>query len=104
MKNTENEIFDHLMKVLVQRGLTLRDCFDQIDEDQNGFIEVDEFHDMLERMGFTITQEQVYKLMMSLDENFDGRIAYHELRHHIEKIGFSIADLEERDDRRPTVN
>lgn len=54
--NTQNEIFDHLMKVLLQRGLTLMDCFDQIDDDKNGYIEVDEFHDMLERMGFTITQ------------------------------------------------
>lgn len=60
MKNTQNEIFDHLIKVLMQRGLTLEDCFEQIDEDKNGYIEVDEFHDMLERMGFTITQDQVY--------------------------------------------
>ena len=57
MKNTQNEIFDHLIKVLLQRGLTLQDCFDQIDEDKNGYIEVDEFHDMLERMGFTITRQ-----------------------------------------------
>ena len=28
MKNTQNEIFDHLIKVLIQRGLTLHDCFD----------------------------------------------------------------------------
>lgn len=41
--------------------------------------------------------------MMSLEENFDGKISYHELRAHIEKIGFNIADLEERDDRRPTT-
>lgn len=55
IKNTQNEIFDHLIKVLIQRGLTLQDCFDQLDEDQNGYIEIDEFHSMLERMGFTIS-------------------------------------------------
>ena len=60
MKNTQNEIFDHLIKILLQRGLTLQDCFEQIDEDKNGYIEVDEFHDMLERMGFTISPQQVY--------------------------------------------
>lgn len=27
-RNTQNEIFDHLIKVLMQRGLTLQDCFD----------------------------------------------------------------------------
>lgn len=76
MKNTQNEIFDHLIKVLLQKGLTLQDCFDQIDDDKNGYIEVDEFHGMLERMGFTITEEQVYQIMVSLDDNFDGKLSY----------------------------
>ena len=58
---------------------------------------------MLERMGFTINQNQVYQLMMSLDENFDGKLSYSELRQHIDKLGFNIAELEERDDKWPTV-
>ena len=87
----------------MQRGLTLQDCFDQIDEDKNGYIEVDEFHDMLERMGFTINQNQVYQLMMSLDENFDGKLSYQELRAHIDKLGFNIANLEDRDDKWPVA-
>lgn len=41
---TQFDIFDHLLKVLRQKGLTLEDMFDQIDMDKNGFIEVDEFH------------------------------------------------------------
>jgi len=53
----QNEIFDHLIKVLKQRGLTLHQVFEEIDDDRNNYIEVDEFHDMLERMGFTIQQE-----------------------------------------------
>jgi Ca2+-binding EF-hand superfamily protein len=32
--------------------------------------------------------------MSRLDENFDGRISYHELRDHIEKLGFDIGSLE----------
>lgn len=90
----QNEIFDHLMKVLRQRGLTLQQVFEQIDDDKNNYIEVDEFHDMLERMGFTITQEQVYDLMRIMDDNFDGRISYAELRQHIESLGFDIAKIE----------
>jgi Ca2+-binding EF-hand superfamily protein len=35
--------------------MTLEELFEQIDTDQNNFIEVEEFHDILERMGFTIT-------------------------------------------------
>jgi Ca2+-binding EF-hand superfamily protein len=43
---------------------------------------------MLERMGFTISQLQVYQLILSMDENFDGRLSYHELKHHINALGF----------------
>lgn len=97
-RNTQNEIFDHLIKVLMQRGLTLQDCFDQIDEDKNGYIEVDEFHNMLERMGFTISQEQVYELLCRMDDNFDGKISYGELRDYIDSLGFDMKSLEERGD------
>jgi len=41
-------------------------------------------------MGFTITEGQVLELMRSMDENFDGRISYNELRAHIMKLGFEI--------------
>ena len=94
--HTMNEIFDHLIKVLKQKGLTLLDCFDQIDDDKNGYIEVDEFHNMLESMGFTITQAQVYEIMMRMDDNFDGKISYSELKHYIESLGFNMAEFEAR--------
>jgi len=29
-----------------------------------------------------------------MDENFDGRISYAEMREHFEKLGFSAAELE----------
>lgn len=45
-------------------------------------------------MGFTITITQVNDLMSRLDENFDGRVSYIELRRHIEKLGFDISGLE----------
>lgn len=96
-KNTQNEIFDHLIKVLQQRGLTLQDVFEEIDVDKNNYIDLEEFHNLLERMGFTITQSQVHDLMSRLDENFDGRISYEELRQHIEKLGFDIGALENED-------
>ena len=41
--------------------------------------------------------------MMSLDENFDGKLSYSELRAHIDSLGFDIAELEERDDKWPTL-
>jgi Ca2+-binding EF-hand superfamily protein len=87
---TQYDIFDHLLKVLKQKGLTLEEMFDQIDLDKNQFIEVDEFHQTLECMGFLITEEQVFELMRQMDENFDGRISYTEMRQHIFKLGFQL--------------
>jgi Ca2+-binding EF-hand superfamily protein len=57
---TTYEIFEHLLKVLKRRNITLEEMFDQIDIDKNQFIEVDEFHETLECMGFVITEEQVF--------------------------------------------
>jgi hypothetical protein len=68
--------------------------FDQIDNDKNMFIELDEFHELLEVMGFTITKEQTLELMQRMDDNFDGRISYSELKAHIESLGFDVAELE----------
>jgi len=41
-------------------------------------------------MGFLITEEQVFELMRQMDDNFDGRISYKELRQHILRLGFSL--------------
>ena len=87
---THNDIFDHLLKMLKQKGLTLEEMFDQIDLDKNQFIEVDEFHQTLECMGFLITEEQVFELMRQMDDNFDGRISYNELKQHILSIGLPL--------------
>ena len=48
------EIFEHLITVLKAKGKTLLEVFDI---DQSGFIDVDEFNERLQSMGFTITQE-----------------------------------------------
>ena len=87
---TQYDIFDHLLKVLKNKGLTLEEMFDQIDLDKNQFIEVDEFHQILESMGFPISEEQVFELMRQMDDNFDGRISYNELKQHILKLGFNL--------------
>ena len=76
--------------MLRQKGLSLEEMFDQIDLDKNQFIEVDEFHQTLECMGFLITEEQVFELMRQMDDNFDGRISYNELKQHILSLGFQV--------------
>ena len=34
-----------------------------------------------------------------MDENFDGKLSYHELKQHINKLGFDIDSLEDRLDK-----
>ena len=85
------EIFDHIIKVLKQKNLTLAEVFDQIDTNKNGFLEVDEFSNLLERLGFTISEQQVFEILRQMDENFDGRISYNELAHHVNKLGFQLS-------------
>lgn len=51
---------------------------------------------MLERMGFTIKYEQVLELVGQMDENFDGRISYHEMRDYLASLGFDIDELENK--------
>jgi len=56
-RTMQNEIFDHLIKVLRQKNITLLQVFEEIDDDRNGYIETNELHDLLERVGFTINEE-----------------------------------------------
>ena len=59
--------------------------------DQNGYIECDEFQNLLERLGFTVSEAHIYEILRQMDENFDGRISYKELRDHIKSLGFTLA-------------
>ncbi len=82
-----------MIKTLKQRGLNLQQAFEQIDTDGNNFIETVEFHDLLERLGFSISLNEVTELMKTMDENFDGKISYTELKEHIQKLGFDVEDI-----------
>ena len=80
-----NPVLKDVAAALGDKGKVIK-----IDVDKNQFIEVDEFHQTLECMGFMITEEQVFELMRQMDENFDGRISYNELKAHILRLGFSL--------------
>ena len=49
---------------------------------------------MLENMGFTISEEQVFELVKTMDENTDGRISYHEMRDYLLSLGFELNEIE----------
>ena len=41
--------------------------------------------------------------MCDLDDNFDGKLAYSELRQHIDNLGFNITELEDREKLNPIL-
>ena len=43
----------------MQRGINFEKLFEQIDPDKIGFVDVEEFHDILEWMGLTITKSKM---------------------------------------------
>lgn len=75
--------------MLKQKNLSLAEAFSQIDMNQNGFIDVEEFQNMLQRFGYTISEEQVYEMMRRIDDNFDGKISYRELSEQVRKLGLA---------------
>lgn len=50
---------------------------------------------MLQSMGFTISGEQVFNLVRLIDENFDGKISYQEMRDHLQNtLNYDVEELE----------
>ena len=88
--NMHFEIFDHIVKIIHQKQLTLREVFDQIDLNKNGVIELEEFKSMLERLGFAVTEEDLLSIFREMDENFDGSISYKELARYILSLGIKM--------------
>lgn len=43
---------------------------------------------MIERMGFTMSQEQVFELLKAVDENFESKISYEKIEKHMLKLGY----------------
>ena len=56
----------------------LRDVFDAIDTDKNGYIDRWEIGEVAEVLGFPLSEKELIKAFEALDENGDGRISFEE--------------------------
>jgi Ca2+-binding EF-hand superfamily protein len=45
-------------------------------------------------MGFPVPKGQVLDLLRSMDENFDGKISYKEMKLYLASVGFDVEKLE----------
>ena len=52
--------------------------FYEVDEDLSGFIEADELHHAIARLGYKMTPTDCEEVLEKIDENSDGRVSLHE--------------------------
>eukprot|EP00825_Cyclidium_porcatum_P014726 TRINITY_DN17_c0_g1_i8.p1 TRINITY_DN17_c0_g1~~TRINITY_DN17_c0_g1_i8.p1 ORF type:complete len:284 (+),score=70.10 TRINITY_DN17_c0_g1_i8:154-1005(+) len=57
---------------------SLQDAFEAIDRDENGFITIDEFKEILNDYGFFVNQIDLQNLVDRFDQDKDGKVSYGE--------------------------
>ncbi|CAK5032452.1 unnamed protein product [Aphanomyces euteiches] len=76
------ELHKHVLRLIEKAkgeyNLSLKDIFEEIDEDGNGVISRHELQDALQSMGIPVTQAQIKFLVDEYDTNGDGKIEYKE--------------------------
>ena len=73
----------------VAAGTSLEDSFKKFDEDNSGFISLDEFEQGLAKLDVGLSRAQLYEFMRSIDANFDGTVSYLEFCQRF-KYTFSV--------------
>jgi len=80
-----DEIFSSLLTVMKERNLTLMEIFMQLDSNQNGYINIDEFVSLLRTIGYLISEQKAYDLFKKEIPGFDGKISYKTLNLRIKE-------------------
>lgn len=57
---------------------SLHDAFEAIDKDENGFITIDEFKEILNDYGFFVNQIDLKNLVDRFDQDKDGKVSFGE--------------------------
>ena len=90
------EVFSSILAVLKERHLTLLEVFEQLDVNQNGYISLEEFVNLLQTIGYVITEAKAGDLFRKEEPNFDGKISYMTLCKHLKsvssKYGLTLSD------------
>lgn len=56
----------------------LRQAFQNIDKDNNGYISKKEFKELMKSMGEDLSRSELKEVMAEADNNDDGKISYEE--------------------------
>ena len=71
--------------------MNMKKAYAQFDTNDDGIIQFQEFIEMIRKLDSSITDEQAYDLMRSMDVNDDAHIDYNEFT---EKFSFDKANAE----------
>ncbi len=66
------------LKIKFQAKRSLQKEFRAIDDDKNGKVSIEEFHNFLSRMGLETSREELQKLFSRFDKSLDGEVDYSE--------------------------
>lgn len=62
---------------------SIHDAFNALDLNENGFITLDEFKDVLENYGIFATKNELVGLVKRYDKNMDGKVSYSEFMNEM---------------------
>ena len=70
----EDDVIERLRVVIATSTKSLREIFDEFDEDGNGFITQVEFRNAIRRLGLGVTSREIDQVLFRIDTNGDGKV------------------------------
>lgn len=74
----ESNVLERLRIIIATSTKSLKEIFDEFDEDGNGYVTLVEFRNAIRKLGLGITSREIDQLMARIDTNGDGKIDYYE--------------------------
>lgn len=81
-------LFEYMANILNSMERSLSYLFNELDEDGSGLLDKAEFEVFLEKIGYSLTNEEVDTLLHAIDDNFDGTLSFKELQSKLIKFGY----------------
>ena len=95
---TMEDIFESLHTFLNEKNLTLVDVFEQSDLSSKGFLNLEEFTNLLQKTGIMLNEARLETVFTGIDPSFDGKISYKFLYKHARLVA-EKKGLKDREDQ-----
>ena len=89
MKDLEQELFEFLASRLMSKKVSIGQLFQEIDQNQDGLVNIDEFSMFLQKLGYSLRKPEIKSIMKCIDYNSDDTISFKELDLKLKAFGYS---------------